>query len=497
VYDALGQPVFQEVSSLDQRLAELQSQLDRLAVSLQLWREQHDHLEPAEQRLAALTRQCADIVSQWSTTNERQARAVRQLEERVSAFSDAEERLHSDASERLRALERVIEQEWSALRQLHRAPVEELKEHAATLGQVSVAAANTSLSGMERAEARLAALERTLNDRLTGVSRQLETAVAEIRALVPGRGEALPPSWPIEGVMRLHNQLREPAAGPGVITVQPSSAPSAGSPWALPPALSDAAPRNAVETGAGRPPSRARSGERVDESDAESPLSSPSTTAPVPRKPMLLAGAIAAAVITLAAIGSFVMQRQARAAVVQASQAQQQAQAAVAMATSQVAAARDEAAREVAQAREGSARAQMVSDVLASPDLIRFNIAGQGPGAITGQVLWSRSRGVVFSGLRVPPAPPRMTYQLWLLTEGAPVTAGTFTPDATGRVTFSTEPPRVPRAVVGAALTLEPAGGSATPSDRLLGQNRRRPAPAPAAAPAPPAAPSAAPAPPQ
>jgi hypothetical protein len=155
-------------------------------------------------------------------------------------------------------------------------------------------------------------------------------------------------------------------------------------------------------------------------------------------------------------------------------------------ATTQVTAARDQAAREVAQAREGSARAQMVSDVLASPDLIRFSISGSGPGAITGQVLWSRSRGVVFSGLRVPPPPARMIYQLWLLTSDAPVTAGTFTPDDAGRVTFTAASPRVPRAVTGAALTLEPAGGSSVPSDRLLGQNRVvRPSPAPAVASAP------------
>src|SRR3954464_4353693 len=100
---AKAQLVFQEVSSLDQRLAELQSQLDRLTVSLQLWREQQDHLKPAEDRLAELTRQCTDIVSQWSTTGERQTRAVGQLEERVSAFTAAEDRLHQDAAERLRS----------------------------------------------------------------------------------------------------------------------------------------------------------------------------------------------------------------------------------------------------------------------------------------------------------------------------------------------------------------------------------------------------------
>lgn len=465
----------QEVSTLDQRIAELQSQLDRLTVSLQLWREQQDHLKPAEERLAELTRQCTDIVAQWNSTGERQARAVGQLEERVSAFSAAEERLHHDAVARMRTLERVIEQEWSSLRQMHQGPVAELKEHAATLGQVSVAAANTSLTGIERAEARLAEIERTLNERLSGVSHQLETAVAEIRSMVPARQgvEAAGPSWPIEGVVRLHNQLRGSADGPGVITVTPSVGGSAPIPLALPAASTQerlggpdtiehaSVVRDAVtQASAGTEPPRIRT--------------------------MTLAAASAVGIVmVLAAAGAVVVQRQARAAVAQAADARQQAQAAMAAATTQVAAVRDDAARQVAQAREGSARAQMVSEVLASPDLIRLNIAGAGPGAITGQVLWSRSRGVVFSALRVPPPPARMTYQLWLLTDAAPVTAGTFNPDDAGRVTFTTEPLRVPRPVTGAALTLEPAGGSSAPSDRLLGQNRAA-RPAPVSAPVPP-----------
>jgi anti-sigma-K factor RskA len=434
--------VYEELSSVDQRLGELQSQLDRLTVSLQLWREQQDHLQPAEQRLAELTRQCAEIVAQWSVTGDRQARAVSELEERVSAFSAAEERLHRDAAARLRTLERAIEQEWSALRQLHHDPVAELKEQAATLGEVSIAAANTSLSTIERTEARLAQLEQSLNDRLTVVSRQLESAVAEIRGRVPSR--QLPdaaPSWPIEGVVRLHNQLRSPETG-DVITE--SAAPSGSR------AIARALPAH-----------------------DETPDATPAAI-PVRRRSrsIVLAATAAVLVVVFAAATSFLVRRQARAAVAEAATARQQAQTAIAEAASRLEAARTEAAREVAQAREGSARAQMVSDVLASPDLVRFNIAGGGPGAIAGQLLWSRSRGVVFSALRVPPAPPRMTYQLWLLTDAAPVTAGTFTPDDEGRVTFTTAPPRVPRAVNGAALTLEPAGGSAVPSDRLLGQHR-------------------------
>jgi len=140
--------VFQEVPALDQRLAELQSQLDRLSASLQLWREQQDQLDPARERLADLTRQCSDIMSQWSSAGERQTRAVGELEERVALFSAVEERLHHDAAERLTSLERSIEQEWAGLRRLHEAPARALQEQATTLAQVSIAASNSGFTGL-------------------------------------------------------------------------------------------------------------------------------------------------------------------------------------------------------------------------------------------------------------------------------------------------------------------------------------------------------------
>ena len=67
-------------------------------------------------------------------------------------------------------------------------------------------------------------------------------------------------------------------------------------------------------------------------------------------------------------------------------------------------------------------------------------------------MLWSRSRGVVFSGVRLPAVAQGMTYQLWLLTDGLPVTAGTFNPQPDGQVTFTADAPRVPRPVIGAAV---------------------------------------------
>ncbi|HUR33192.1 MAG TPA: anti-sigma factor [Vicinamibacterales bacterium] len=451
--------MYQEASGLDQRLGELQSQLDRLTASLQLWRDQQEHLRPAEDRLADLTRQCADIVNQWSTTGERQARAVGQLEEKVSAFSAAEERLHHDAAERLRNLERVIEQEWSELRQLHEAPARELREQADTLGRISVAATQSSVAGFDRAEARLTAIETSLNQRLNGVSEQVAAAVAEIRALAPMRQADTPalPSWPIEGVVRLHNQLREsndPASAAAGVATVPAPAPPAGVPAAAPDLFARLETVEQAIAG--------REGELREVVDEEH------------RTGRLLRIIAAAAVVLLvlaAAAAGWALQRQARLAAARASDADRQAQALVTAANAQLAAVREESARQIAQAREGADRAQVVSDVLASPDLVRFPIAGSGPAAISGQVLWSRSRGVVFSGVRLPAVAAGMTYQLWLLTDGLPVTAGTFNPEADGRITYTAEAPRVPRPVIGAALTLEPAGGSQTPSE-LLVQNR-------------------------
>ena len=447
--------MYQEAPNLEQRLGELQAQLDRLTVSLQLWREQQDHLKPAEDRLAELTRQCTEIVTQWSSTGERQARAVGQLEERVSAFTAAEERLHADAAERLRTLERAIEQEWSELRNIHEAPVQELREQAEALGRISVAATTTSVSGFDRAEARLARIERSLNDRLSTVSDQLASAVAEIRSFAPGRpAEPASQSWPIDGVVKLHNQMRDGGDGPGPPAVV---VPAESRPLALPPASPELLARlelveHAIE-------------ERREEVRA-------ATDEGHHTNRMLRFVAAIAAVLVLAAVaGGWLLQRQASRAASRADDAERQAQQVVTAANQQMAAVREESAKQLAQAKEASARAQMVSDVLAAPDLVRYNVAGSGPSAISGQVLWSRSRGVVFSGVRLPPAPGGMTYQLWLLTDGLPVTAGTFAPEQNGRITFTADPPRVPRPVVGAALTLEPAGGSQTPSETVV-QNR-------------------------
>jgi hypothetical protein len=130
------------------------------------------------------------------------------------------------------------------------------------------------------------------------------------------------------------------------------------------------------------------------------------------------------------------------------------------------AATREQAARQVAAARQSAAQAQIVGNVLAAPDLVRYWLVGpEGTSRAYAQVLFSRSRGMVFSASRLPPAAAGKTYQLWLITRGAPVSAGVITPDSAGRVTLATDVPlSVPSRLTGALVTVEAAGGAAQPS---------------------------------
>jgi len=104
--------------------------------------------------------------------------------------------------------------------------------------------------------------------------------------------------------------------------------------------------------------------------------------------------------------------------------------------------------------------------VLAAPDLVRYWLVGaDGDSRRYAQVMFSRSRGMVFSATRLEQPGDGQTYQLWLLTQGGPVNAGLIAPDEAGRVTFATDVPlTVSSRLTGALVTLEPEGGQAAPS---------------------------------
>ena len=149
--------------------------------------------------------------------------------------------------------------------------------------------------------------------------------------------------------------------------------------------------------------------------------------------------------------------------------AERQVVATTRLANEEVRSARDDATRQIAEARLVAQRAETVGVILSAPDLIRFNLTSALADGSSAQMLWSRTRGIVLSASRLPAPGTDKTYQLWLVTNGPSVSAGVFNPDPTGRATLVVDaPPKIVGPVVGAAITVEPTGGRPTPSGQML-----------------------------
>jgi anti-sigma-K factor RskA len=76
--------------------------------------------------------------------------------------------------------------------------------------------------------------------------------------------------------------------------------------------------------------------------------------------------------------------------------------------------------------------------------------------------------GTVFVATGMEDPPSDRTYQLWLFEEGSPVSAGTFDPSegvAIVRTSRSSE------SIEGAAVTVEPRGGSRSPTTQPVMQS--------------------------
>jgi anti-sigma-K factor RskA len=124
-----------------------------------------------------------------------------------------------------------------------------------------------------------------------------------------------------------------------------------------------------------------------------------------------------------------------------------------------------DAQAQLARAQREVQRVNLTTTILASPDVIRVDLKGQAaaPAAI-GRAFWSRSRGVLFTASSLPSLPASKAYQLWILpSSGAPLSAGVLTLDSEGR-TLSVGEAGTSEAPKGFAVTIEPAGGSATPT---------------------------------
>ncbi len=125
----------------------------------------------------------------------------------------------------------------------------------------------------------------------------------------------------------------------------------------------------------------------------------------------------------------------------------------------------DATGRQMADAQRAAAVAQTSVAVLTAPDVARIDLAGQtvAPKA-SARAFWSRSRGMVFTAANLPPLPAGRTYQLWVVTAKAPISAGLLTPNAAGNVSETISTPQDLPQPVAMAVTIEPAGGVPAPT---------------------------------
>jgi anti-sigma-K factor RskA len=372
-----------EAPELERRLTELQSQINRLSLSLHLWQERQDRL----------------------------------FEQRLTDWNAIEARAQKDASTRMRELQDTIQHEWHELRRLQPDTNQSVQQLGSNLGQ-----------------------------KLAELTDQVQAVVSELRANGALRSLSIQPptpSWPLDDVVRLHNQLRDSDSSGDQSLAKRTS-------LVLPEA----------------PPELVERLETLERALHESPLENARSIGTAWRAAVVLLA------ISIGVAGVLVsrLQRQVNAATARVSQAEQQAQAATQSATDQIAAARQEASQQIAQAKEAAEKAQLIADIIAAPDLVRYNLSGgNGTTQFSGQALWSRSRGLVFSESRLPLVPADATYQLWMLSAGEPVSVATFAPGAGGGFTIATPTiPRIQLPVTGVIVTLEPTGGSTAPTGRVV-----------------------------
>ena len=112
--------------------------------------------------------------------------------------------------------------------------------------------------------------------------------------------------------------------------------------------------------------------------------------------------------------------------------------------------------------RQAADEAARIADVLFAPDVVQVNLAGQAAAPqAAGRAFYSPSRGLVFTASNLPPLPAGHVYQLWVVTRGAPVSAGLVRPDGAGRLRSITQ--TAASQPTGIALTIEREGGVPAP----------------------------------
>ncbi len=422
------------------RASDLHIQVEQVNLALRQLRHTQESLSGLESRLGEMTRECAGILDRWAKNDERHATAVVELHSRLSEWNDIERRLLNESTTRVHQFERGLQHEWQAIRQAHEEPLRQIEAQTSRVTEACLTAVDQALKGFERAEARMGALEQDLQREMGTLSREVREAVAELRLGAPQLGARQP--WSLDNVVRLHNELRA------------DGAPQASGGRGL--ALAEALDVEPVPSAATAPAAR----------DVV-----PATAVPDPprvsRGFQWIAGAVMAALVVFAIYVQAEVRAGLRDATARAAAAERGAEDTRARAAREIAVAQQAADARLQDAQRAARSAQMVAMIASAADLRRFDLTGaEGQGAA--QILWSRTQGLALTAVGVPAPPDGQAYQVWLMTPEAATSAGLMPVDADGRATLVVaSPPNLPRPVVRAVITREPAAGSDVPTGPL------------------------------
>ncbi|MFB3854020.1 MAG: anti-sigma factor domain-containing protein [Vicinamibacterales bacterium] len=360
-------------------------------------------LEQAERNLKRMTDECGDVLQSLVVVDRRHSAAVADLNQRLSNWCDIERKLLEESARRIERFERGVGREWTVLRRLHEEPIESMRAQAEDLRRACLEAARLAQQRLDTVEEAYAARAAALEQRMTEWSQQIVVAARNAVASAGPTGAAAPGDsaapaiepWPLEGVAQLHQEMRA-----GLTQSRAASADG-----------------DARSTGV-----------RIIEADAASAGGGEEAR---PRR-RILAGAFVGAVAVLVGFGAYWSGLRGSAA------GTVPLPAPVAPQSASDEESRREAEARLREVKQAADRAMTIVDILAAPDLRRFPLRGlePAPGA-SAQLLWSGSRGVAVTAMRLPQPAPGKLYQVWLASRGASISLGPLEVDAEGRATLT------------------------------------------------------------
>lgn len=126
--------------------------------------------------------------------------------------------------------------------------------------------------------------------------------------------------------------------------------------------------------------------------------------------------------------------------------------------------------REAWRARAEARRAAEALQVLATPGVRTVVLAGLAPApeAVGHTYVNPQSRDALFYAFDLPALPRDKTYQLWFITDGKPVSAGTFSVDERGTGSLRVGLIDDVAGIQAWAVTVEPQGGVPQPTGEMM-----------------------------